>query len=277
MLPDAIVQDRDSLERVSRQGCQMVRISESHILCRVLGKYIVYADAADISVAPHLCMNGYWESWITVAMARLLRPGWYCLDVGANHGYYTLIMADAVGEGGRVLALEPNPRLADTIRLSLEVNGMNRCASVFQGAASDSRLNAVRLVVPPNRGGMATLYRQPNALDEVINVETTTIDELTAEWPHLDFIKIDAEGAEEGIWRGMQQTIQRHRNIRIMMEFCAARYANPGEFVASILRPGFRLCYVDFDATVRSITEQDLLTLRPGEEWMLFLERDDQV
>ena len=44
------------------------------------------------------------------ALARTLRPDWHCLDIGANHGYYTLVMADAVGPEGRVVPVEPTPR-----------------------------------------------------------------------------------------------------------------------------------------------------------------------
>ena len=73
------------------------------MLCRVLGKYLMYADSQETGITPHLALHGYWESWITLALARTLRPGWHCLDVGANHGYYTLVMADGAGPDGRVV------------------------------------------------------------------------------------------------------------------------------------------------------------------------------
>ena len=72
-------------------------------------KYLMCADAQETGITPHLCMDGYQESWITIALACTLRPGWHCLHVGANHGYYTLIMADAVGREGRVVPVEPTP------------------------------------------------------------------------------------------------------------------------------------------------------------------------
>lgn len=66
------------------------------ILSRFLTKYMCYVDSQDMSLTPHLCLNAYWESWITQAMVRILERGFYYLDIGANCGYYSLIMGDVV-------------------------------------------------------------------------------------------------------------------------------------------------------------------------------------
>src|SRR5438034_3106477 len=101
LLPPHLL-DRPALEVASRQASRAVYLGDGAVLCRVLDKYLIYADSQETGITPHLCLDGYWESWITVVLARTLRRGWHCLDVGANHGYYTLIMADAVGQEGRV-------------------------------------------------------------------------------------------------------------------------------------------------------------------------------
>ena len=95
----------------------------------MLGKYLVYADAQESGITPHLAMDGYWESWITLVLARTVRPGSHCLDIGANHGYFTLVMADAAGPNGRVVPVEPTPRLTEMLRQTLDINGfpMWRC------------------------------------------------------------------------------------------------------------------------------------------------------
>ena len=110
----------------------------------------MYVDALETGIAPHLCLDGYWESWITVALARTLRRDWHCLDIGANHGYYTLVMADAVGPKGRVAPIEPTPRLADLLRQTLDVNGFPH-VDVVQKAASDTDEKTLQLVIPRHR------------------------------------------------------------------------------------------------------------------------------
>lgn len=274
MLPSYLSTDRDELEAISRRRCQAVRLSDRFTICRVLGKYILYTDPEDIGLTPHLCLDGFWESWITIAVARLIRPGWRCVDIGANHGYYTLLMADAASENGYVLALEPNPKLAELIRLSLEVNGFEHRASVLEKAGSNVGSNRVGLVVPRNREMNATLCREAEESDDVIEVETITVDEAAWNWPRVDFIKIDAEGAEEAIWRGMRETLRRSPAITVIMEMKCSRYEDPAAFVREICGAGFILRHVDYDGEVKDLTREQVLNDRVENDWMLFLRRD---
>jgi FkbM family methyltransferase len=273
MIPPYLTEERSALEMVSRQHCQTARLSDRVILCRILGKYIMYADPEDVGITPHFCLNGFWESWITIAMARVLKPGWNCVDVGANHGYYTLIIADAVGPFGRVLAIEPNPQLTELVKLSLEVNGFQRHTTVLQKAVSDTDLRRINLVVPRNRGAMATLCREATVSDDVVEVETVTLDEVTEDWPRVDLIKIDAEGSEESIWCGMRKTLEQNYGITIIMEISCLRYTDPQAFVHEIQEAGFPLRYIDYDGAINNVTEERILNDRVGEDWMLFLRR----
>jgi FkbM family methyltransferase len=273
MIPDYVKGERADLEMISRQQCRSARLSDRALLCRVLGKYIFHADPDDVGITPHLCLDGYWESWTTIAIARLLEPGWHCVDVGANHGYFTLIMADAVEAGGRVMAIEPIPQLADLINLSLEVNGYQRRAAVLQRAASDADSKRVPLVVPRNRAMDSSLCREAAQTDDVIEVETITLDSATENWPRVDLVKIDAEGSEQAIWRGMRSVIERNDKITIIMETRCSRYADPRAFVRQIREAGFPLRYIDYDGSVRDVTEHEVLNERAEEDWMLFLRR----
>jgi len=272
-IPSYLVGDRNVLEAVARQHWQAVYMGDKTVLCRILGKYIIYADVEDIGITPHLCLNGYWEPWITVAIARILKPGWYCVDVGANHGYYTAIMADAVGPAGRVLAIEPNPRLMELLQFTLEVNGFLGYTATLQKALTHSESQRVNLVIPRNRGGNSTLFREALASDGTVEVETDTLDNVTKEWGHVDLVKIDAEGAEVMIWQGMRQTLERNPNIHIIMEINCARYTDPQSFVRDIQEAGFELRYIDYDCAIKNITQRQILTDRFGEDWMLYLNR----
>ena len=245
--------DRGTLETVSRQESRALYLGEETVLCRVLGKYLMYADAQETGITPHLSMDGYWESWITVLLARTLRPGWHCLDIGANHGYYTLIMADAVGQRGRVVPVEPTPRLAELLRETLDVNGFPG-VTVVQKAASKMDGEKLRLVVPPHRSMNARLSDVAGPMDAVFDVETVTVDALTREWPRVDLIKIDVEGAEEDVWQGMQRTIAQNQGLVVILEFNVDRYEDPRKFLEAIELAGFRLRYIDFDADVKDVT-----------------------
>lgn len=134
-----------------RTACQTTYLGNDTLLCRVLGKYLLYADSQDRGIVPHLCSDGFWETWMTLAVARVLQPGWQCIDVGANHGYYTLLMADAIGASGRILALEPNPKLAALLQQTLDVNGFSSFTTVVAKAAIDQPGLPMQFVIPQGK------------------------------------------------------------------------------------------------------------------------------
>jgi FkbM family methyltransferase len=271
-LPPCLFLDRAGFETVCQEASRAVYLGSEALLCRVLTRYLMYADPLDTGFTPHICMEGYWESWITLAVARSLRPGAYCLDIGANHGYYSLLLGEAGRQGGRLLACEPNPRLVPLLARTLEVNGLAGWSRVVPLAVTDMTGHTVRLVVPGGRGLNGTICREPGSEDQVTVVATVTVDDLTADWPRVDFVKIDAEGAETSIWRGMQQTLGRCPDLCIVMEVCPARYADAAGFLADIEAAGFPLRLVDGAGGVQA-TDTDEVLSRPDQDTMLYLRR----
>jgi FkbM family methyltransferase len=275
-MPACVLADRATLEESARRGAQAINLANGALMCRVLTKYLMFVDPDDLGVTPRLCLDGFWESWVTAALARVLRPGAFCVDVGANHGYYTMLLADAVGPHGRVLALEPNPALAELLALTLEVNGFERRALVAQQAATDGGARTARLVIPRRRGACATICRAPSAADAVIEVDAASIDDLTATWPRVDLIKIDAEGAEPAIWRGMRRTIDRNPALIVVLEFVPSRYEDARGFLDAIRRDGFPLRHVAHDSSIEALPDAEALTDGDGDGWTLFLDRNER-
>lgn len=274
-LPTHLITERDLLEAVSREHSRALYMGDQMVLCRVLGKYLVYADAQETGITPHLAMDGFWEPWITLALARTVRPGWHCLDVGANHGYYTLVLADGAGPEGRVAPIEPTPRLAELLRQTLDVNGFPY-VEVLQKAASDADGSTLQLVIPAHRSLNAHLAEVAGPTDETVAVESVTIDSVTRDWPRVDLIKIDVEGAEESVWRGMEQTISGNRDLIVVLELNVARYEDPRGFLGAIESAGFALRYIDVDAEIKDVTIDRLLAEHVGDDWMLYLARRPQ-
>jgi FkbM family methyltransferase len=271
-LPAHLIDERAVLERVSREHSRAIYLGDQTVLCRVLGKYLVYADSQETGITPHLAMDGYWESWITLVLARTVRPGWHCLDVGANHGYYTLVMADAAGPEGRVVPVEPTPRLAELLRQTLDVNGFPD-VEVVAKAATDSDGQTLQLVIPARRSMNASLRAEVGDTDEAVSVESVTVDSITRDWPRVDLIKIDVEGAEEQVWRGLQRTIADNPRIVLLLELNVDRYEDPRGFLSAIEEAGFRLRYIDVDAEVKDVSVDELLRRQVGQDWMLYLVR----
>lgn len=276
-IKDIAALTRSELELNCREMSQSVYLGDGRVLCRVLTKYMCYVAAKDLDITPHLCLNGYWESWVTQAMIRLLQPGFYCLDIGANCGYYSLIMADIVGESGRVVSIEPNPRLATLLNQSVNINGFGGHTTVLQKAVTEINGEKINLIIPGDGYlGRATIYQPTNKPeDELVEVETVTIDELTKDWLRVDLVKIDVEGAEEATWRGMQQTIQKNKNMIITMEFACDRGYDPKLFLEDIQAHGFSIRHIDYDSQVKNLSIDECLNKGNGEFWDLFLQREN--
>jgi FkbM family methyltransferase len=228
-------------------------------------------------LAPHLLLDGYWEYWVSDFIWRNVRRGETVADIGANFGYYTVLMAELVGAGGCVVAFEPNPRLHELLERNVAINGFSgwtNCHAKAVAATSGEWLNFRALVSDPKNGALASAVRnhKPSPDSIELKVETQAIDDLAI--GPIDFLKIDVEGAEEALWAGLQRTIAASPNIKILLEFNAARCRNPERLIAEMAKI-FPLRKLDYDAEVRSTDVAYLM--KETEDTMLYLSRVDPV
>lgn len=261
---------RHENEAVIRGLCQNAYLGGDTALCRVLGRYKMFVDTQDVGVSSHLLLDGYWETWTTEAMPRFVRPGMTAIDIGANLGYFTTLMADLVGPSGRVLAFEPNPPIADRLRKTITVNGFAARATVHEIALGAEEGGAA-LIVPPGEPKNAHVVAG-EAGSGATTVARKRLDAIPQALD-ADFIKIDVEGAEEDVWRGMEGVLARGRPMTIFLEFTPGRYAGPARFLDEILGHGFALAIIDLVHGVRPIGREAVLAGPPAEDQMLVLTR----
>ena len=163
------------------------------------------------------------ERWFEKEMDFLrhwLRPGMTVIDIGANHGVYSLPMARLVGPTGQVFAYEPGSETRALLERSRELNAAaNLDISSF--ALSDGEREG-RLVF----GSSSEL----NALGdsgagETVRITSLDREDTTRGWPSPDFVKLDAEGEEERIVAGGRNFFARHSPL-IMFEIKAGEKVN---------------------------------------------------
>lgn len=264
--------DRWRHEAVIRGLCSTAYLGDRTALCRVLGRYKMYVDTHDIGVASHLMLDGYWEMWNTEAIVELVKPGMTVLDIGAHCGYFTVLMGDLVGPQGRVIAFEPNPPVAALLRRSVAVNGHAQRTAVHEVALGEAQ-GIATLMVPENEPKNAHIIPGSAYLKGTFAVPVERADAIPGTLD-ADFIKIDAEGAEQGIWRGLAGVLARDRPLTILLEFAAARYADAGAFLDEILVHGFTLGVVDLARGMERRTRQEVLDASPVDDQMLLLVRE---
>jgi FkbM family methyltransferase len=237
----------------------------------------VYVDPRDVEITPHLVQDGFWEAWLTLPVLWRLRPGMACVDVGANCGYYTMLMADLVGPEGHVLAVEPNEDLVRLVERGAEANDYRHVQAVraAAGAASGDAVLVIRHAGSSGRySGSASLHFDLTLPADVQHVPVRPLDELLVDWPRVDFVKIDVEEAERDVWRGMRRTVERHRDrLAVMLEVGEGREYDIEDFCTE-LTEHCPLQAVGTDGALQEVTPRELAeTVQPGAVCTVWLER----
>jgi FkbM family methyltransferase len=219
-------------EKVCRVYASNAYLGNNTLLCKILSKYKVYVDAQDLGVVPHLVMDGYWETWVTQCLARIITPGAVCIDIGANFGYFTVLMSELSGAKGRTVAIEPNPNICNFLRMSQSIHSSS--FEIVEAALSNKR-GRTTLAVPstfPGSASITSFIQHYGKRHAKMKVKTLPLDELTLDLglDKVDVIKMDVEGAEPLVFEGMQQTIARNPDLQIVMEYSPFAYADANGF-----------------------------------------------
>lgn len=139
----------------------------------------------------------------------LLRPGEQVVDIGANFGVYTLSMAQAVGDAGRVWAFEPASATARLLAQGIAANAFGQV--VLEQCALSSASGTLQLALN-DHPELNALVRgaAPSGPSEAVRV--STLDECCERqgWRDIAFLKIDAEGAELDILGGGRRFLAAH-------------------------------------------------------------------
>src|SRR5215207_10049861 len=109
---------------------------------------------------------------VTTAMRQHVPPGAFCMDIGANIGFYTLKLAHFAGAAGRVAAFEANPNLIKRIQENIALNHINT-VDIVPKAVSQTE-GQVQFYVAAN-SELSSLDYSEHA-QEHITVEAVTID-----------------------------------------------------------------------------------------------------
>jgi FkbM family methyltransferase len=153
------------------------------------------------------------------------------------------LLARCVGERGVVYAFEPNPALFGSLEANCRSNGIAnvRLHNVALGAQDDTlTLTRSRF----NSGDSRLSHHEASPASGGVSVPVRPLDALLGEAP-LDFVKIDVQGWELEVFKGMRSQLAGSRPMRIHFEFWPAGLrragSEPAELLAFLGQHGFRL------------------------------------
>lgn len=201
------------------------------------GMYLIqgswmYLDDRD---SLNLSKNGIYEIEDTQFVREFVKSTDTAVDIGANIGYYTLMMAR---QAKHVYAFEPEPTNFEILKKNIDLNGLNDRVTLYQKGAAATADTVSFYLCDFNRG-MHRLSKSQHCSEE-IQIETIAVGDIIQD---ADFIKIDIEGAELGALLGMQELLS--KKTTIMMEFhpdAIREYGvNPYDLYNFVLKRGYRI------------------------------------
>jgi len=155
--------------------------------------------------------QGFCEPEETKFIKNIVLPDWICIDIGANIGYFTILMARKCKH---VYSFEPEP---NNFKLLVNNIGLNQLLNVnwIDVAITDKREKR-KLYLCDTDNGMHRIYKSKWCNGGSVNVLTGDLDSFTL--PRINLIKMDIEGAEYGALKGMVELLKRDKPL-IIMEF----------------------------------------------------------
>jgi FkbM family methyltransferase len=170
-------------------------------------------------------LAGVFETAELNFVEHFLRRGMTVLDLGAHQGLYTLLASLRVGPSGKVISFEPSRRERRSLRLHLTLN--RRSNVMVQGLALGEENGEADLYVVNGTARGCNSLRPPDVHGgtTTVRVQVVRLDDWLADHQidHVDFVKMDIEGAELGALKGAARLLERRPRPVILAEVQDAR------------------------------------------------------
>lgn len=165
-----------------------------------------------------------YESLLEKTYSKIIHSGNTVIDIGAHIGRHSEVFIQLVGENGTICCFEPLPKQYKILRKKF---GALKNVELINCALSNQQGKTTFYVVenyPEESGLKKRHYNNLDAKVENIEVNLKMLDEYTEKFSRVDYIKLDAEGAEINILNGGKKLIEKHRPI-ISVEYGAPSYS----------------------------------------------------
>jgi FkbM family methyltransferase len=211
---------RNRLDAYDRDRPQSVRLSIAGLSAEL--------RVADATEYMRVC-SAEEDRELIDALATALEPGQTYWDIGASIGIYSLLIAVRVGPTGRVVAFEPERRSFQRLSENIALNGLRHIA-VQPIALGDAAREMTMTVVGPASSGAHRLD------DAASGPDATIVSVLPGDTFRRDYgegvpqvLKIDVEGAEESVIRGLSQTLREQACRAVLCEVHFSIHASRGD------------------------------------------------
>ncbi len=149
-------------------------------------------------------------------LKKIIQPGFVCLDIGANLGYYSTFLSKLAGPRGKVLAVEPVPMFQQIWRDNVKTSGVKNLELLPYALGGEN--TRIQMGTPERDGllhhGMTKITASAEEkYARLYEVEMKVPDQLFRNLNRLDFVKCDVEGFEFQVFSHLQATLQKFKPL----------------------------------------------------------------
>jgi len=193
--------------------------------CKIFGKYKFFYLENDRYIGQRVALEKY-EPYETQLILRQAKTGDVVIDVGANIGYYTVLLADKVGKNGKIYAFEPDKTNFEILKKNIAENNLENVVAINAAVGSKNGKSFLykskenfgdhKLKNPP----ISTKSKSPS-LEEREVIQVIRLDSFIKE--KVDLIKIDTQGWEPEVIEGAKKIISKNKPV-MFLEYSPASY-----------------------------------------------------
>ncbi|WP_157727471.1 FkbM family methyltransferase [Stappia sp. ES.058] len=206
------------LEPLIRVGrIKLGPLSSPKVRLERAGRFKIVIDDPSDHVQTYLHFQGHFERRETEIVRTTLQDGDVFVDIGANVGWFTMVAAETVGTRGRVISFEPFPGSFERLRRNIDVNGFDTVTAI--PCALSDRDGKVPFFANTANSGRNSMFQDPDQV-RVSEIEMRRGQDVLAQLDveHINFCKIDVEGAELQVLRGLDRHLKDGRIDHILIE-----------------------------------------------------------
>ena len=152
--------------------------------------------------------TGTYENQFVDAIAKTIKSGFTCLDIGSYHGFIGGVMA--INGAKQVICFDPMPKNVDEIRKLISLNPQLKIQVRQEAVGADDGIETFEIMLKESMGKLSGSKFQCYAIGgSTLKVQVRSIDSLWAEnvFEIPDIIKIDVEGSEAAVLKGAKRIL----------------------------------------------------------------------
>ena len=189
--------------------------SSNNILIRKVQGSKMYLNLKDKGISKDLALDGIREPESTKMVKKIIKEGDTVVDIGANIGYYVLMESQLVGEKGKVYAIEPVPDNVNVLKNNIKLNNYAN-VKVFQMAIGN--MDTTKKMHISSLSNWHSFINHKRGIIKAIDVKVVPLDKFLKDKEYPDFIRMDVEGYEYQILKGMKTILGKRKPLKLFIE-----------------------------------------------------------